>query len=250
MTSDKFLTHYLKHQANILLTLAPSLSGPKGDEYIHPVRVASRRLRATFWILSHNSKGDETKDLNKYLKKLGKLLGQVRDLDAAIIDAKNYKIDSADLKSSQKILSRKIQKLTLKKSMKVVRRQITSAENLASRATPLMISEARNELSGLMEKQIEKKPSSAKKLHQLRINLKKTRYILEAIGEPVTPLKPLQDVLGEVHDLQVLQRLIGKNNKLKRKESHLNKKAIKLVKPAFQFAVEQLNSRKSRVEVK
>ncbi len=250
MTSQKYLSHYIGHQANLITTLAPFLSGPKGEDYIHQVRVATRRMRAAFWILRHDPKSHEIRDLNRYLKKLGKLLGRIRDLDLAIVDAKSYKVDPEELKSCQKVLSRKMQKLTLKKPMEQVRKQIIMVENLASRANPQLISEARNELCGLMEEQIEKRLSGAKKLHQLRINLKKTRYILEAIGEPVTPLKPLQDVLGEAHDLQILQHLIGKNRKLKSKESHLNKKAVKLVGPALQFAVQQLKSQSPRVPAK
>lgn len=250
MTSHKCLSHYIRHQAYLITTLAPLLSGPKGEEQIHQVRVATRRMRAAFWILKRDPKIYVIKDLNRYLKKLGKLLGRIRDLDVAIVDAKIYKVDSEELKSSQQVLNKKIQKLTLKKPMKQVLKQIVAAENLASQANPRLIRKARNELCGLIERQIEKRPSGAKKLHQLRINLKKTRYILESIGEPVTPLKPLQDILGEAHDLQILQHLIGKNKKLKSKESLLNKKAVKLVGPALQFAVQQLKSRNLRVPAK
>ena len=55
-----------------------------------------------------------------------------------------------------------------------------------------------------------------KQFHRLRINLKKVRYGLEAIGQFRPQLEKMQDLLGHIHDLEVLQRLFGKKTRIKK----------------------------------
>ena len=52
--------------------------------------------------------------------------------------------------------------------------------------------------------------------HRLRITLKKVRYGLEAIGQIRPQLERMQDILGHMHDLEVLQGLVGKKNRIKK----------------------------------
>ena len=77
-------------------------------------------------------------------------------------------------------------------------------------------------------------------LHELRVTLKKIRYALEAMGRPATPIKYLQDILGEVHDLETLLKLTGKNKKIKKEQQALSDEALLLMKPALRFALEHL----------
>jgi len=205
-------------------------------------------MRAAFWILKRGPGTQEIKELNLYLKKLGKLLGRVRDADLALVDAKNYHINVKELKVSQVILKKKILKMIGTHQLNELKSRLAAASNLAANISPSVIAKAREELVILMDSRIDKKFRGAKKLHRLRIDMKKARYILEAVGEPIEPLKPLQDVLGEAHDLQILRDLVGKSKILKSKESLLNKKALRLVKPALQFTVAQLKSRNSKTD--
>lgn len=248
MTSHKFLSHYLKAQSKIIISLVPKLFDPLNEKYFHSVRVATRRMRAAFWILKGSPRRQELCDLNLYLKKLGRVLGKIRDVELALIDSKKYQIDVSELRSSQQVLKKKIQKLTTKSELRKLTARLSVARDLAANVNPLLVVEARDNLRLLMDSRIDKKFRRAKKLHQLRIDMKKARYILEAMGEPVEPLKPLQDVLGEAHDLQILRGFVGKSKKLELKEHLLNKKAAQLVRPAMEFAVAQLKSRSLKTD--
>jgi len=55
-------------------------------------------------------------------------------------------------------------------------------------------------------------------MHELRIEAKKARYVLDAVGRMGGFLKPLQDRLGRAHDLEVLQARLGRSARAARDE--------------------------------
>jgi len=85
------------------------------------------------------------------------------------------------------------------------------------------------------------KQMDQEELHRLRIVLKKVRYGLEAVGQFYLKLQTIQGLLGQIHDLETLQRLRGKNKKVQEdKEAttnnvfHINRPVIRLTKKALE----------------
>ena len=121
------------------------------------------------------------------------------------------------------------------------------------------INEARKKLSEILQNQLAQDLDGPKKLHKLRIAVKKARYAIEAMGQPIHPMdgsnhpnkamnhpmKKLQDTLGQAHDLELLQGFTGKNAKIKAEQNVLNAKALRLSRPALHFAVSQLKEHSS-----
>lgn len=245
MMNHKFLSQFVQTQSKIIVSLIPKLSASLDEKYFHKLRVATRRMRAALWILKHGELKNEIENLNRYLKRMGKLLGKIRDLTVAIADAKKFRIKISKLKLSRRRSIKKVQKMKGYRQMEILSSGLAAAKTLVKNIDPESIIQARHELTGVMDSNLEKTFSGPNKLHRLRITMKKARYVLEAMGESVEALKPLQDALGEAHDLQILRHLVGDNRKIKSKEFSINKEAVGLIKPAILFASSQLKSRSS-----
>ena len=68
--------------------------------------------------------------------------------------------------------------------------------------------------------------------HVLRIQVKKTRYILEAVGRKCEALKELQGLLGDSHDMEILQELLGAHPRAAEIEVRAREAAIDLMHDA------------------
>jgi CHAD domain-containing protein len=79
-----------------------------------------------------------------------------------------------------------------------------------------------------------------RELHTLRVITKKTRYALETIGRPSTPLKNLQRRLGRVHDYEVLCTLLKEKKRIENDLNRSNRAARILIRPALKFAIRHL----------
>lgn len=242
-TSQRKLIHYLETQSKAITCLAPKKSRQLSGKDVHELRVATRRARATFWILRHSSAHIRFEELDNDLRKLGKALGHVRELDVAILDANRFGIDATKLIARQKIFQMKLQKRINRNQQNHLSTQLSAAENAAHAMSPIFLGEARDTLRARLNRQLDRHLHGQTKLHQLRIMMKKARYVLEALGRPVSPMKSLQDLLGDAHDLEFLQTLIGKNATIKAEQRSLNDKAIRVAKSALRFAVSQLGNK-------
>ena len=91
------LVEFIETQAKIISHLTPEVSKKPSGNSVHSLRVAIRRTRAVLWCSHHSSANLHFKKLNERLRKLGRALGRVRELDVAIKDANHYKIISSQL---------------------------------------------------------------------------------------------------------------------------------------------------------
>ena len=132
-------------------------------------------------------------------------------MDVAILDANHYGIDSSELLTRRKAVQRKLQKLINSDQRNNLAKQLASLESVVSAISPTLLNTACYKLGLFLNKQLKRCIHGQISLHQLRITLKKVRYALEAMGRPATPIKHLQDILGDAHDLEILQKLTGKN---------------------------------------
>jgi CHAD domain-containing protein len=209
----KILLQYKNNQLKILSQLLTKSSKRLTSNRIHQLRVTIRRLSVVL--------------TSRKLQKLAKVLGKDRDLDVAIKNAKIYHMGSKKLKQAKR--------LARKDSEKAVKKFALKGPERSSRSK-LVVIYKRMMRKNLVE--FEKYQSinlGHKKLHKLRILMKEIRYGLEAIGKPDPKLKKMQDLLGHIHDLEVLEKLkFRKKSIQKEKEATVTK-----VKSAY-LGVDQL----------
>lgn len=210
-----------------------------GDvDALHRTRVASRRLRELLPILRLNP--EITRKLNRRLRRFTKRLGAVRDFDVLIAligelhsDRRYSKKTLTALESSveeqrkkarkrleAKLPSAKVQRLA--RRLKRVARHLESADEQESPEGKHRLPQAS---VWALEARAARRAASVSEaiqaagtvyapvaLHHVRIALKKLRFALELKPEAQQPraardiasLKSSQDLLGRLHDYQVL----------------------------------------------
>lgn len=213
----------LEAQAASLLT---------GDtQAIHQARVASRRLRETLPLVQAVLEDDDDVDqLQRRMRRLTRLLGPVRELDVTIGLAIEHRealpaeapalslVESRLVHERDARFAQVVQDLRPDKLRKWLERaaeieetlagtrdtrpwRAELAERLRTRARQLL---AAIEDAGLL--------FTSDRLHEVRIAVKRLRYVLELTGElqlartgaRVAELKAAQDILGHLHDLDIL----------------------------------------------
>ncbi len=222
----------LKNQLNTLKKEITGLNIKSSRKEIHDLRVSCRRLESKSIVLKINS-------LERFSKELIRALGPIRSLDVCQRDLKNrFKNKSGKEKELLSLIipwiknkRKKLQKALLREVKK--EKKITLLEKIAledlKKSVPL------KDLEPVLEKELqqgwalvlknwalfeEKEKISA--LHEVRISLKKFRYLVE-VKEECTPaskssvpeIKAIQDRLGLIHDAEVLRDLL-KDSKIKR----------------------------------
>lgn len=161
----------------------------------------------------------------------------MRELDVAIQDAKKYSGKSTRLKLRRKKAGNDFQNLIHRKK---ITREFSRVGNKMKTTSQGANSETRNKLRALLIEQLKKKLQKQSSFHKLRITLKKVRYILEALDKPIGPIESIQRLLGEIHDLEILQSLLGTLPKAKIRQMTLSRRAVRAAKPAIHFALKQL----------
>jgi CHAD domain-containing protein len=216
--------------------------GPGDDvRALHIARVASRRLRELLPILQLNS--EVTRKLSRRLRKVTKRLGTVRELDVLhlLIDElrETGRHDHAALARiadgvererglvRQKLVGGKQQLAELKQIARKLDRVADTLELLGEASPPghghprgwRWALDARIAHRSASLRDASRRAGAlflAERLHTVRIAVKKLRYALElsaeVSGSKTTPelrtLKRAQELLGRLHDLQVLMNRV------------------------------------------
>ena len=207
-------------------------------EYVHRMRVASRRLRSALTIFEPCLEAGGLHGFQKPIRRVTKELGAARDIDVqleALTDFINSDPDKSHRPGIERLMLR-LQQQRNKMQLRVVAeidrllaspvwqdmqrplRELTVRANLRGtrrESKALRHSAARSvtqELEGLLahEPYIEQ-PERSEELHQMRIAAKKLRYSLEifaplysgALNEPLATAKEVQKILGDIHDCDV-----------------------------------------------
>jgi CHAD domain-containing protein len=225
----------------VLLHEAGTISGENIEE-LHDMRVATRRLRAAFDVFEEGFESKTTKTLLKGMRKTGRALGSVRDIDVfiekaqmyiqnqlagneaelqALMDAWKSQRDQNRIKmllymnsENYKNFKRRFFSFVSTEGAGVIQRE----EGLMNQGqirhiAPVMIY---NRLAGVREFEPLIKTASIQQLHALRIEFKKFRYTLEffreilgkEINKVIGALKEMQDYLGNLHDAQVATEIL------------------------------------------
>lgn len=188
-SSNLKIIQYITDQIELLEKHLKSVHSSPTMEKVHKLRVTIRRIRSVLLLADRDIKS---------LKKLAKNLGQIRDLDVAMVNARKYELDATKLVKQRRKFAKDNDEFLGKKQRKKIFKGLEDfllepKLNLNSFKTKM-----RHELLAVKGK------IKDEDLHSLRITLKKVRYLFEAEGREVAYLKKVQDQLGFVHDLEVL----------------------------------------------
>jgi CHAD domain-containing protein len=192
--------------------------------------VASRRLREAVPVLTTGLKGSKAGKARRKIRRLTRALGTVRELDVtlAVLDelARN---DSVPRSAVEAVRARVIAERDRGRESMLKRLDRVNVDKLHRRlgsvAEALEVATGegwRESLAARLVKRAQRLTSAIDeagqmympdRLHQVRIAAKKLRYGLEiasgvgvkAAAPQVRALKRMQDLLGRMHDLQVLQ---------------------------------------------
>ncbi|HEY3886298.1 MAG TPA: CHAD domain-containing protein, partial [Vicinamibacterales bacterium] len=205
------------------------------DTGVHQARVASRRLREALPVLTVGLHGTKRGKAERKIRRLTQALGTVRELDVTLhlIDELTEhpgvpRAALADVRA-QVIEDRESRRAVMKDRLKTVD-TVKLSRRLASAREALMHPTEDHNWRALLASRIAHRARrlqraidhagqvyAAESLHDVRIAAKKLRYALEIADESgVAPcsaalrtIKRLQDTLGRLHDLQVLQHHVG-----------------------------------------
>jgi CHAD domain-containing protein len=219
----------IRQRLAALTRTLPSASG--GDvNAIHQARVATRRVRAALPIAT---RGSRRRKLKKSFTRLTRALGGVRELDVAILTldelASDPSVPQEGLEQLRVILQEERQRFYAEMNRilqhvdldRLQRKTLAAAEHASQHDSDqsdlkrlrLVIKRAGRRAFAL-QAAIENAGNIylADRLHQVRIAVKKLRYVLEIARElsrsrasaRIRMLKNAQDLLGRMHDLEVL----------------------------------------------
>lgn len=192
--ASKSLLQYKNDQIKNFEKLLKKASKNPTAKRIHNIRITIRRLS----VVTNSRK----------LKELAKALGKERDLDVAIFNAMKYGLGTKKLIKAKNVA----RKISLEEMKAFDKRLLHRTSNVK-----ILITYKR--MMRKLNIQLEKFQTikmTDKKAHKLRIAIKEVRYGLEAIGHSHVRLQKMQDLLGHIHDLEVLQKLKGKKNKIQK----------------------------------
>lgn len=196
---------------------------------VHQARVASRRMREAIPVLSSGLQGTKAGKARKKIRRLTKALGAIRELDvslglidelsrretlprAALEQVRAHVVRARDAR--QPIVEKRLARVNV---AKLDRRLNSLSESLQTADA--------DHWRGALAKRLVKRSKrlqeavhaagkmyEAERLHRVRLATKKLRYATELAAEmgtpeaarPVQSFKRMQDLLGRLHDLQVL----------------------------------------------
>ena len=230
--------HYRAYGAERLLASLDSLTSEikgvkdEGDiEFVHRMRVASRRLRSALVLFGECFDEEDVRKWNRAVRFVTKNLGEARDLDVQIEFLKAF-VDSHEKYPSLMGLSAELEgqranaqprivsgleKLERKGTLKEMRRTYDEIRNAPRCSVPYgtmerafhHISDRLDDLLSLQD--CVHQPEAKDRQHQMRIAAKRLRYTMEAFvtlyGETlqnkIVIVRDMQDRLGELHDCDV-----------------------------------------------
>ena len=228
----RFMLEQIQHLENQI----DGVQSGKDIEYVHQMRVASRRLRNGLYLFRECLPGKKSKAWLDDVRNITHALGNARDMDIQIAELNRLYTDDLDanykpgyarlllrLKQSRTKAQKKVNKtiFTLQKdeTLSCVTDELYKLINVSDPDTlyaqPLYEKAFDSILADLNEflsyQPFIHNPDNVDKLHAMRIAGKHLRYTLEVFaplyGGTLDPfiilMKNIQDLLGEIHDNDV-----------------------------------------------
>jgi CHAD domain-containing protein len=234
---DIFADELLAKRAAALRKLTASIR-PADAEYIHDVRVASRRLKEALRVVGANIEPTKVREWKKAIKKLLMTLSNARDAEVRLgilqefLDRHNGLRKKTELTQLAVDLTKHYVKLN-RKACKVIevfeeagvllqislflRKKVCSSEGGSKKPRAFQISRwiakivAQRMADVRQYSRFAGRPQCQKELHQLRLCIKNLRYTLElfapvygsAMDKSIETAVALQQALGNMHDSAV-----------------------------------------------
>lgn len=209
----------LRHQLAEIERHDPGTRLGRDPESLHDMRVGVRRLRALLRAGRELVVGD-TVELDARLKELGRILGEVRDLDVLLarLDAEAAELGGEDAKRVASLLaalrtersgsrSRLLGALRSDEYLALLDDTARTIDELEPSESAATLDELTGRAAAKLRKAVRKLPEEPanEELHAVRKKGKRARYAAELAGRDklVKRAKKLQDVLGEHQDAVV-----------------------------------------------
>jgi len=214
------VTDYFDKNYQKFLKLRKKVHSDPDEENVHDLRIASRKLLTLIRIF-------ELDPFSKPLKKAANKLGELRDIDVSLAHAAEFGLEAEDLKEERRRLRKKVKKFFDKHHKRIIEKIIHHAQvKLLEKNEDDLQSVVENYKTEMMKwKDVR---IGRENFHKFRIALKKARYILEAQGAKVKDIVKLQDLLGDIHDLEVLTAKTGTTEKIQKTKLQEFDEAVKL----------------------
>ncbi len=217
------LIHLLREQSTAIDSECNRFLSSGDTESLHDLRVAMRRLRALFSGFSPCFSTDTS--LPKKLRSLQQSTNTARDLEVGLALVDKWPLTLPGLRQQWQVqLDEEYRRLSeyVPARWQEISRELQTPERLLERTLPstslgafTAAMEAKETKKLLVEIKSLNRKWSKRRAHNLRIHSKRARYLLDpyldesqAVAAAVTPLKRLQDLLGEYNDIVVLRQTI------------------------------------------
>jgi CHAD domain-containing protein len=209
----------LRHQLAEIERHDPGTRLGRDPESLHDMRVGVRRLRALLRA-GRELVASDTIELDERLQELGRILGEVRDLDVLLarLDAEAAELGGEDAKRAASLLaalrtersgsrSRLLGALRSDEYLALLDDTARTIDELEPSGSAATLDELTDKAAAKLRKAVRKLPEEPanEELHAVRKKGKRARYAGELAGRDrlVKRAKKLQDVLGEHQDAVV-----------------------------------------------
>ena len=216
-------------------------------ESVHQMRVAIRRMRSLFNLISAHYRPKTVAKFELGLRQTARALGAIRDLDVLILDLQDYQrtLPPQDQEALALVVSilderrsasrvRLIQLLDSKRYARFIRGFQRFAKRPALGVRRLKRSEAPHQLRHVLPLLLHERMARVKAydtvlpasddaiLHALRVEYKQLRYALEffqpilgrSAGHFLKQVKEMQEILGRINDIAVFSEYVGRLDRL------------------------------------
>jgi CHAD domain-containing protein len=215
----------LSHWMDRVLKELDKLRTPPDEDAVHGLRVALRRCRSLAAVMEEVDPHVAWPQMRKVARKLFRAIGELRDSQVLEVWVKKLSAESDPLRQrlleSFKSKENELHENALRiaeqfdqKKWKKAERQLRRRSRLVAGESPAAACLALQRLESAKDLHARAlRSEKAKPWHELRIGLKRFRYTVESLLPAHyetwgNDLKHVQDLLGDVHDLDVLSDTI------------------------------------------